>query len=107
MVIRIRVKNHACLYCRSLQHVVTCCKLSYVSNVISFFLVDTICQRFALLIPHIFCPQPESYSEAQKTEMQDSLLYKELVEPAHWVGLRKCDDLLEYLRVRGTKHMNS
>lgn len=37
--------------------------------------------------------------------MQDSVLYKELVEPAHWVGLRKCDDLLEYLRVRGTKHI--
>ncbi|XP_075877858.1 piezo-type mechanosensitive ion channel component 2 isoform X2 [Nelusetta ayraudi] len=44
------------------------------------------------------CSMPESYSESQKTEMQDSLLYKELVEPAHWVGLRKCDDLLEYLR---------
>lgn len=33
--------------------------------------------------------------------MKDSVLYKDLVEPAHWVGLRKCDDLLEYLRVSG------
>lgn len=36
--------------------------------------------------------------------MKDSLLYKDLVEPAHWVGLRKCDDLLEYLRVGGKKN---
>lgn len=103
MVIRIIVKNLACLYCMILQHVVT----SSVIYHIFVFLVNTICQGFALLIPDIFCPQPESYSEAQKTEMKDSLLYKELVEPAHWVGLRKCDDLLEYLRVRGTKYMNS
>lgn len=32
--------------------------------------------------------------------MKDSLLYKEPVEPAHWVGLRKSNDLLDYLRVR-------
>lgn len=32
--------------------------------------------------------------------MKDSLLYKELVEPGHWVGLKKSNDLLEYLRVR-------
>lgn len=57
---------------------------------------------FAFLFGHVFFPQPESYSKAQRTEMQDSVLYKELVEPAHWVGLRKCDDLLEYLRVRRT-----
>lgn len=31
--------------------------------------------------------------------MQESLLYKELVEPAHWVGLRKSSDLLDYLKV--------
>lgn len=49
---------------------------------------------------HIFCPQPESYSTNQVTEMKDSLLYKEPVEPAHWVGLRKSNDLLDYLRVR-------
>lgn len=30
--------------------------------------------------------------------MQESLLYK-VVEPAHWVGLMKSDDLLDYLRV--------
>lgn len=33
-------------------------------------------------------------------EMKDSLLYKEPVEPAHWVGLKKSNDLLDYLRVR-------
>lgn len=59
--------------------------------------------KFALSLPHILCPQPASYSEEQKTEMEDSLLYKDLVEPAHWVGLRKCDDLLEYLRVSREK----
>lgn len=31
--------------------------------------------------------------------MNASLLYKEPVEPAHWVGLMKSDDLLVYLRV--------
>lgn len=31
--------------------------------------------------------------------MQESLLYKELVEPAHWVGLMKSKDLLDYLKV--------
>lgn len=31
--------------------------------------------------------------------MNASSLYKE-VEPAHWVGLMKSDDLLDYLRVR-------
>lgn len=31
--------------------------------------------------------------------MNQSLLYKEVVEPAHWVGLMKSDDLLDYLRV--------
>lgn len=37
--------------------------------------------------------------------MKDSLLYKEPVEPAHWVGLGKSNDLLEYLRVRsGNSH---
>lgn len=52
---------------------------------------------------HIFCPQPESYSKDQMTEMRDSLLYKEPVDPAHWVGLRKSNDLLDYLRVRSGK----
>lgn len=31
--------------------------------------------------------------------MKESLLYKELVEPAHWVGLMKSEDLLDYLKV--------
>lgn len=48
---------------------------------------------------YIFFPKPTSYSSEQQTEMQESLLYKELVEPAHWVGLMKSDDLLDYLRV--------
>lgn len=30
--------------------------------------------------------------------MQKSSLYN-VVEPAHWVGLMKSDDLLDYLRV--------
>lgn len=45
------------------------------------------------------CPQPESYSSEEVTEMKQSLLYKEPVEPAHWVGLMKSNDLLDYLRV--------
>ncbi|KAI3374769.1 hypothetical protein L3Q82_021318 [Scortum barcoo] len=44
------------------------------------------------------CSMPESYSDAMKTEMQNSLLYKKPVDPAMWVGLRKSDDLLGYLR---------
>lgn len=31
--------------------------------------------------------------------MKESMLYKDPVEPAHWVGLRKSNDLLDYLRV--------
>lgn len=31
--------------------------------------------------------------------MNKSLLYKDPVEPAHWVGLMKSNDLLDYLRV--------
>ncbi|CAJ1072552.1 piezo-type mechanosensitive ion channel component 2 isoform X3 [Xyrichtys novacula] len=44
------------------------------------------------------CTMPNSYTDVQKSEMKDSLLYKEPVEPAHWVGLKKHDDLLGYLR---------
>lgn len=47
---------------------------------------------------NIFCPQPD-YSEDQQTEMEESLLYKAPVDPANWVGLRKSDDLLDYLKV--------
>lgn len=32
--------------------------------------------------------------------MKESLLYEDIVEPTHWVGLKKVDDLLDYLRVR-------
>uniref|UniRef100_A0A671VGF6 Piezo type mechanosensitive ion channel component 2 n=1 Tax=Sparus aurata TaxID=8175 RepID=A0A671VGF6_SPAAU len=31
-------------------------------------------------------------------EMKESLLYEDIVEPTHWVGLKKVDDLLDYLR---------
>ncbi|XP_042283733.1 piezo-type mechanosensitive ion channel component 2 isoform X1 [Thunnus maccoyii] len=44
------------------------------------------------------CTMPESYGEDQRLEMQDSLLYRSPVDPANWVGLRKSDDLLGYLR---------
>ncbi|XP_068604478.1 piezo-type mechanosensitive ion channel component 2 [Brachionichthys hirsutus] len=44
------------------------------------------------------CSMPESYSEDQMMGMKDSLLYREPVEPAHWVGLMKSNDLLKYLR---------
>ncbi|XP_070830644.1 piezo-type mechanosensitive ion channel component 2 [Chaetodon trifascialis] len=44
------------------------------------------------------CSMPQSYSKDQMIEMKESLLYKEPVEPAHWVGLKKSDDLLDYLR---------
>nr|XP_046263796.1 piezo-type mechanosensitive ion channel component 2 isoform X4 [Scatophagus argus]XP_046263797.1 piezo-type mechanosensitive ion channel component 2 isoform X4 [Scatophagus argus] len=44
------------------------------------------------------CSMPQGYSETQRDQMSQSLLYKEPVEPAHWVGLRKSDDLLGYLR---------
>lgn len=108
MVIRIRVISRAGSYWRVLQHVVSCCRrLSYGTLVVCLlFCLLFLLMRFSFLCQCIFSPQPESYSEAQRTEMQDSVLYKELVEPAHWVGLRKCDDLLEYLRVRGTKYMH-
>ncbi|KAM7400229.1 hypothetical protein PAMA_004770 [Pampus argenteus] len=44
------------------------------------------------------CTMPVSYSKDQKEEMEDSLLYNGPVDPANWVGLRKSDDLLSYLR---------
>ncbi|XP_034038368.1 piezo-type mechanosensitive ion channel component 2 [Thalassophryne amazonica] len=45
------------------------------------------------------CPMPENFNEMQKNELKDSLLYKDPVDPANWVGMKKCgDDLLGYLR---------
>ncbi|XP_062285794.1 piezo-type mechanosensitive ion channel component 2 [Scomber scombrus] len=44
------------------------------------------------------CSMPEGYTQDQRKEMADSLLYKAPVDPANWVGLRKSDDLLGYLR---------
>ncbi|XP_069548591.1 piezo-type mechanosensitive ion channel component 2 [Brachyistius frenatus] len=43
------------------------------------------------------CVMP-NYTIAESEEMKDSLLYKAPVDPANWVGLRKSDDLLSYLR---------
>ncbi|XP_076004427.1 piezo-type mechanosensitive ion channel component 2 isoform X1 [Genypterus blacodes] len=44
------------------------------------------------------CSMPSNYSAAQIEEMEESLLYKELVDPANWVGMMKADVLLDYLR---------
>ncbi|KAF7662015.1 hypothetical protein LDENG_00248340 [Lucifuga dentata] len=44
------------------------------------------------------CSMPANYSDNQRQEMKDSLLYKESVDPANWVGLEKSDILLDYLR---------
>uniref|UniRef100_H3DBK5 Piezo type mechanosensitive ion channel component 2 n=1 Tax=Tetraodon nigroviridis TaxID=99883 RepID=H3DBK5_TETNG len=41
---------------------------------------------------HIFFSLSTKYSHEQQTETD------KLVEPAHWVGLKKSDDLLDYLR---------
>lgn len=44
-------------------------------------------------------------SMLRSDEMKESLLYKEPVDPANWVGLQKSDDLLGYLTVRtGNNH---
>ena len=45
-------------------------------------------------------PQPMNYTDKQREEMKDSLLYKEPVDPSNWVGLNKFNPLLENLRVR-------
>ncbi|XP_071780421.2 piezo-type mechanosensitive ion channel component 2 [Centroberyx gerrardi] len=44
------------------------------------------------------CSMPMNYTDKQRDEMKVSLLYKEPVDPANWVGLMKSDLLLEYLR---------
>ncbi|KAM3865799.1 piezo-type mechanosensitive ion channel component 2 [Diretmus argenteus] len=44
------------------------------------------------------CSMPMNYSHEQRKEMKESLLYKKPVDPANWVGLRKFDPLLDYLR---------
>lgn len=60
-----------------------------------------------IFLTSAFCPQPENYSSEQLTEMKESMLYKEPVEPAHWVGLKKSNDLLDYLRVGRDHQMPS
>lgn len=47
---------------------------------------------------------PLSYS---KNCSAVNISLQELVEPAHWVGLRKSNDLLDYLRVSGDHQMPS
>ncbi|XP_036822242.1 piezo-type mechanosensitive ion channel component 2 [Oncorhynchus mykiss] len=44
------------------------------------------------------CSMPMKYTEKQREEMKDSLLYKEPVDPSNWVGLNKFNPLLENLR---------
>lgn len=44
------------------------------------------------------CNMTGNYTEDQRTELQNSLLYREPVDPANWVGLKKADNLLGYLR---------
>ncbi|KPP56450.1 hypothetical protein Z043_125926, partial [Scleropages formosus] len=41
---------------------------------------------------------PLNYTDAQRSEMQTSVLYSSPVDPAHWVGLRKFSPVLENLR---------
>lgn len=48
----------------------------------------------------LFYLQLVNYSTLQIDKMHESLLYKNPVDPANWVGLKKSDDLLGYLRVR-------
>ncbi|XP_045061985.1 LOW QUALITY PROTEIN: piezo-type mechanosensitive ion channel component 2, partial [Coregonus clupeaformis] len=44
------------------------------------------------------CSMPMNYTEKQREEMKDSLLYKEPVDPSNWVGLKKFNPMLENLR---------
>ncbi|KAM6948367.1 piezo-type mechanosensitive ion channel component 2 [Aplochiton taeniatus] len=44
------------------------------------------------------CAMPLNYTADQAKEMSESLLYKEPVDPANWVGLKKFNALLENLR---------
>ncbi|XP_023661559.2 piezo-type mechanosensitive ion channel component 2-like isoform X2 [Paramormyrops kingsleyae] len=44
------------------------------------------------------CSMPLNYTDAQRMDMERSLLYSSPVDPAHWVGLRKFSPVLEYLR---------
>ncbi|KAM9791110.1 piezo-type mechanosensitive ion channel component 2 isoform 5-T6 [Syngnathus typhle] len=44
------------------------------------------------------CSMPAAYTPEQKKEMMGSLLYKDRVDPANWVGLQKSDDMLGYIR---------
>ncbi|XP_070990008.1 piezo-type mechanosensitive ion channel component 2 [Oncorhynchus clarkii lewisi] len=44
------------------------------------------------------CSMPMNYTDKQREEMKDSLLYKDPVDPSNWVGLNKLNPLLENLR---------
>ncbi|KAK7944677.1 hypothetical protein WMY93_000405 [Mugilogobius chulae] len=50
------------------------------------------------------CTMPGGYTSEQEKELEDSLLYKDLVDPANWVGLNKAEDVLSYLRVTIYRH---
>ncbi|KTF83819.1 hypothetical protein cypCar_00030762, partial [Cyprinus carpio] len=45
------------------------------------------------------CTMPSNYTEEQKIDMKNSLLYRKPVDPANWVGLEKFVDILPNLRV--------
>ncbi|XP_028328192.1 piezo-type mechanosensitive ion channel component 2 isoform X2 [Gouania willdenowi] len=44
------------------------------------------------------CTLSDGYPEEESKVLKSSPVYKELVDPANWVGLTKCTDLLDYLR---------
>uniref|UniRef100_A0A8C2FTM8 Piezo type mechanosensitive ion channel component 2 n=1 Tax=Cyprinus carpio TaxID=7962 RepID=A0A8C2FTM8_CYPCA len=44
------------------------------------------------------CTMPSNYTEEQKIDMKNSLLYRKPVDPANWVGLEKFVDILPNLR---------
>nr|XP_015209180.1 PREDICTED: piezo-type mechanosensitive ion channel component 2 isoform X2 [Lepisosteus oculatus] len=44
------------------------------------------------------CSMPVNYTDEQKKEMSTSLLYNGSIDPTNWVGLKKSDPLLGYLR---------
>ncbi|XP_056149372.1 piezo-type mechanosensitive ion channel component 2 [Lampris incognitus] len=44
------------------------------------------------------CSMPDGYTKEQQQEMNNSMLYKKEVDPTNWVGLRKFNPLLDYLR---------
>ncbi|XP_030608085.1 piezo-type mechanosensitive ion channel component 2 [Archocentrus centrarchus] len=66
--------------------------------------VVTVCKMFYqldLIDPSKYsknCTEPGINGTDESLKLPDSLLYNGTVDPANWVGLRKSDDLLGYLR---------